>query len=100
MSLNNSHSEYQNIEEELSVLFERLAAELPPGTARLRKWTEIPGDGVHYALEPLNAKAARIYIHAENGIDLVWFSFERWHNTWGLPIEGMNPSASKPLKSD
>jgi hypothetical protein len=71
--------------ERLTELFERLAAELPPGTASLNVYDVQGGQGTVVELRPANPACADFGVHAENGSDIVDFSFGL--ATWEFPYE-------------
>jgi hypothetical protein len=80
--------------EKLSVLFERLVAELPSDTARLNIYRVPKGDGTVIELLPANRDSASFGVHADdNGNDDLDFSFGRM-GSWELPQEGRNRKAS------
>jgi hypothetical protein len=88
--------EYLSIEEDLIALFQYLLAEMPPNDAsfevrRVGRFKE----GIQVTLTPRNSGAASIWVHAENGTDLVDFGFGDWTNSWELPTEGRNSKARK-----
>jgi hypothetical protein len=69
----------------LTELFERLAAELPPGTASLNIYDVQGGQGTVVELRPANPACADFGVHAEDRSDIVDFSFGR--ATWEFPYE-------------
>lgn len=88
--------EYEKIEEELTNRLKQLVSELPPNAASLEVGS-VPrtGKGVWVTLKPANPAAASIGAYAENGLDMIYFSFGDYGPTWELPIEGYNCDASK-----
>ena len=87
-------TDYLKIEDELVALFERLHAELQPGIASLtvRRSEE---HGAQVTIFPKNPRAASVWAHAENGLQLIDFGFGEYEPTWELPLEGENPASSK-----
>jgi hypothetical protein len=77
---------------------DRLLAELPQGAAKLNVYRVPKGDGTVIEIIPSNHESASFGVHAEDGVDLVDFSFGRI-GTWELPHEGRNrkPSAEQLL---
>jgi hypothetical protein len=69
----------------LTELFERLAAELPPGTASLNVYDVQGAQGTVVELRPINPACADFSVHAEDRSDIVDFSFGR--ATWEFPYE-------------
>jgi hypothetical protein len=59
----------------LKELFERLAAELPPGTASMNVYEVQGGQGTVVELRPANPGSADFGVHVEDGSDIVDFSF-------------------------
>ncbi len=72
--------------ERIRLLFERLLAELPDGTARLNEYRVPKGDGMVIQLLPANRNSASFGVHFDDGIELIDFSFGRI-GTWELPLE-------------
>jgi hypothetical protein len=66
-------------------LFERLAAELPPGTAFLNVYDAEGGQGTVVEIRPTNPACADFGVHAEEASDIVDFSFGL--ATWEFPYE-------------
>jgi hypothetical protein len=79
--------------EELRVLFARLLAELPEGTAKLNVYRVPRGDGTVIELLPANHESASFGVHVDDGVKLLDFSFGQI-GTWELPQEGRNRKAS------
>ena len=88
--------EYENIEEELTNRLKQLLSGLPPNAASI-KVENVPrtGKGVWVTLKPANPAATSIGAYAENGLDMIYFSFGDYGPTWELPIEGYSRNAGK-----
>lgn len=69
----------------LKELFERLAAELPPGTASLNVYDVQGNQGTVVELIPANPACADFGVHAEDISDFADFSFGR--ATWEFPYD-------------
>ncbi len=81
--------------ERLKDLFERLAAELPPGTASLKVYDVQGGQGTVVELKPANPACADFGVHAEDISDIVDFSFGL--ATWELPYERRYRNGEKDI---
>jgi hypothetical protein len=81
--------------EQLTALFERLAAELPPGTASVNVHKVQGGQGTVVELRPTNPLCADFGVHTEDGSDLLDFSFGR--ATWEFPYERRYRSGEKDI---
>ena len=79
----------------LTELFERLAAELPAGTASLNVYDVQGGQGTVVELRPANPACADFGVHVEDGSDIVDFSFGR--ATWEFPYERRYRSGEKDI---
>jgi hypothetical protein len=79
----------------LRELFERLAAELPPGTASLNLYDVPGGQGTVVELRPANPASADFGVHAEDISDFVDFSFGR--ATWEFPYERRYRNGEKDI---
>jgi len=69
----------------LRELFERLAAELPPGTASMNVYDVQGGEGTVVELKPANSACANFAVHVEHRSDCVDVSFGL--ATWEFPYE-------------
>jgi len=81
--------------ERLRELFERLAAELPPGTASLNVYDVQSGQGSVVELRPANPACADFGVHVEKGSDIVDFSFGL--ATWEFPYERRYRNGEKEI---
>lgn len=79
----------------LTELFERLAAELPPGTASLNVYDVQGGQGTVVELRSANPACADFGVHAEEQSDIVDFSFGR--GTWEFPYERRYQNGEKDI---
>jgi hypothetical protein len=70
---------------ELTALFERLIAELPPATATLNVYQVPRGGGPVIELRPRNSEAADFRVHCDDS-DVYSFSFGPT-STWEFPYE-------------
>ena len=80
---------------QLTELFERLAAELPPGTASVSVYAVLGGQGTVVALKPVNPECADLGVHFEEGSNIVDFSFGR--ATWEFPYERRYRNGGKDI---
>jgi hypothetical protein len=79
----------------LTELFERLAAELPPGTASLNVYDVQRGKGTVVGLRPANPACADFGVHAEDISDIVDFFFGQ--ATWEFPYERRYQNGEKDI---
>jgi hypothetical protein len=79
----------------LTELFERLAAELPPGTASLNVCDVQGGQGTVVELRPANPACADFSVHVDDRFDIVDFSFGR--ATWEFPYERRYRNGEKDI---
>ena len=79
----------------LTELFERLAAELPPGTASLNVCDVQGGQGAVVELRPANPACADFSAHVEDNSDIVDFSCGR--ATWEFPYERRYRNGEKDI---
>jgi hypothetical protein len=87
--------EYASFEEEVTALFNQVLTQLPVNTGLVR--AEKKGDGTTVRLTPRNEAAASIWAHVINGLDVVYFGFGEFGNTWELPIEGYSNGGKQEL---
>ena len=80
----------------MRMLFDKLLAELPQGTAKLNVYRVPNGDGTVVEIIPSNSKSASFGVHVNNGLNHVDFSSGQI-GTWELPLEGRyrEPSAEQ-----
>jgi hypothetical protein len=79
----------------LTELFERLAAELLPGTASANVYDVQGGQGTVVELRPANPASADFSVHMEDGSDIVDFSFGP--ATWEFPYERRYRNGEKDI---
>jgi len=82
----------------LRELFERLAAELPPGIASLNVYDVSAGQGTVIELRPAHPASADFGVHAEDISDSVDFSFGR--ATWEFPYERRYKNGEKDIVTE
>jgi hypothetical protein len=79
----------------LTELFERLTAELPPGTASVSICSVQGGQGTVVELRPTNPASAFISVHVEHGLDIVDLTFGL--ATWEFPYERRYRNGEKDI---
>jgi hypothetical protein len=89
-----SATDYLKIEDELVILYERLHADLPPGTASLAA-RRTDAHGTQVTIFPRNPRAASVGAHAEKGVPLIDFGSGEYKPTWELPLEGEIPEVGE-----